>query len=232
VLFTDANLLLSQFLFYESPSSPISVALGGGSRNGHRTSLVRPFSTIVCAKVSGAGFTDLETQAPEPSCLLAECAESPLAGHWTASFSAPLLQYCFSYCFGKSRPIPVSRNFGAWDCKVTPVGCACQERNTTGCIPSNDGLDAGKSTDFPHCGKSIMIGNSRERALNSCFGTLSHGSGWGCGEVDGVDVEMLSRPSGTKFLSLFDVSGIGSAGLFSMVPPERRLGLDIASHFR
>jgi hypothetical protein len=39
--------------------------------------------------------------------------------------------------------------FIAWDCKVTPAGCACQERNTIGCIPSNDGLDAGLRTGFP-----------------------------------------------------------------------------------
>ena len=38
--------------------------------------------------------------------------------------------------------------FGAWDCKVTPAGCACQERNPTGCIPSNDGLDAGFEAGF------------------------------------------------------------------------------------
>jgi hypothetical protein len=30
-----------------------------------------------------------------------------------------------------------------WDCKVTPVGCACQEGNTICCILNNDGLDAG-----------------------------------------------------------------------------------------
>ncbi len=30
-----------------------------------------------------------------------------------------------------------------WDCKVTPAYCACQERNTIGCISSNDGLGAG-----------------------------------------------------------------------------------------
>src|SRR4051794_21734353 len=48
------------------------------------------------------------------------------------------------------RAIPVERNFCAWDCKVTPAGCACQEGNTTGCIPSNDGLDAGSGSGFPH----------------------------------------------------------------------------------
>ena len=45
------------------------------------------------------------------------------------------------------------RNFSAWDCKVTPASCACQEGNTTGCIPSNDGLDAPLVPGFPHHGK-------------------------------------------------------------------------------
>ena len=48
-----------------------------------------------------------------------------------------------------SSPIPVRRKLRAWDCKLTPADCACQERNTTGCIPSNDGLDAGLGTGFP-----------------------------------------------------------------------------------
>jgi len=55
------------------------------------------------------------------------------------------------------RPIPVSRNFGAWDCKVTPADCACQEGNTIGCIPSNDGLGAGFGPRFPHCGKRRAV---------------------------------------------------------------------------
>jgi hypothetical protein len=74
------------------------------------------------------------------------------------------------------RPIPVSRNFGAWDCKVTPAGSSCQEGNTIGCIPSNDGLGAGFGTRFPHCGK--------QRTVVICgighFGTVCHGRGWGC----------------------------------------------------
>jgi hypothetical protein len=32
---------------------------------------------------------------------------------------------------------------GLWECKLTPAYGACQERNTTGCILNNDGLDAG-----------------------------------------------------------------------------------------
>ena len=155
VLFTDANLLLSQFLFYESPSSPISVALGGGSRNGHRTSASVRLDHSVRSFARRFRAPGLRIWKPRRLSLLA-CLRSVPSHLWlgTGPLFAPLLQHCFSYCFGKSRPIPVSRNFGAWDCKVTPVGCACQERNTTGCIPSNDGLDAGLSTDFPHCGKS------------------------------------------------------------------------------
>jgi hypothetical protein len=44
----------------------------------------------------------------------------------------------------------VRPNLCAWECKVTPAGCACQEGNTIGCIPSNDGLDAAFGTVFPH----------------------------------------------------------------------------------
>ena len=68
------------------------------------------------------------------------------------------------------------RNFRAWDCKVTPADSSCQEINTTGCIPSNDGLDAGFEPRFPHCGKHktgviCRIGH---------FGIVSHGRGWDC----------------------------------------------------
>ena len=35
-----------------------------------------------------------------------------------------------------------------WDCKVTPVYGASQERNTICCISSNDGLDAGLADGF------------------------------------------------------------------------------------
>jgi len=47
------------------------------------------------------------------------------------------------------HPIPGGGILSAWDCKVTPAGCACQEGNTIGCIPSNDGLDAGLRPGFP-----------------------------------------------------------------------------------
>ena len=57
------------------------------------------------------------------------------------------------------RPIPVGRNFSAWDCKVTPARCACQEGNTIGCIPSNDGLDAALVPGFPHARKQWICGD-------------------------------------------------------------------------
>lgn len=60
------------------------------------------------------------------------------------------------------RPIPVGWNSCAWDCKVTPVHCACQEGNTIGCIPSNDGLDARLGPCFPH--------RSNRRALSGDAG--------------------------------------------------------------
>jgi len=49
-------------------------------------------------------------------------------------------------------PIPPhsrEAKFPPWDCKVTPVPCACQEGNTICCISSNDGLDAGWKSSFP-----------------------------------------------------------------------------------
>ena len=94
-------------------------------------------------KVSGAGLTDREAQAPEPF-WQAENAESPLAGRRTASF-------VFAW---QLRLIPVRRKFVAWDCKVTPAAGTCQEGNTTGCIPSNGGLDAGLRRGFPHPGQT------------------------------------------------------------------------------
>ncbi len=118
-------------------------------------------------KVSGAGLADLEARAPEPL-FVAEGAESPLAGTGPHPYlSVPLWEF---------RPIPVSRNFGAWDCKVTPAGSSCQEGNTIGCIPSNDGLDAGFGPCFPHCGKQRVAVICRMRH----FRTVCHGRGWGC----------------------------------------------------
>jgi hypothetical protein len=69
----------------------------------------------------------------------------------------------------------VRRNFRPWICKVTPADCACQEGNTTGCIPSNDGLGAGFGPDFPHCGKQRAVGASGCVVKDSHFGTYFRG---------------------------------------------------------
>src|SRR6266404_2417863 len=51
----------------------------------------------------------------------------------------------------KAAPFPRGGGFKSslWDCKVTPAYCTCQERNTIGCISSNDGLGAGWWNCFP-----------------------------------------------------------------------------------
>ena len=124
-------------------------APGGGSGNGHRTyfGFRRPASGLQEAdslKVSGAGLTDLEARAPEP---FAACGGRQVTSGW-----APDRIHCLN-----SVPFPWDGNFVPWDCKVTPADCACQEGNTTGCIPSNDGLDAGLRPSFPHCGKPMAV---------------------------------------------------------------------------
>jgi len=52
----------------------------------------------------------------------------------------------------ETRFVPARRISNLWDCKVTPAYCACQERNTIGCISSNDGLDAGVADWFSTSG--------------------------------------------------------------------------------
>jgi hypothetical protein len=61
----------------------------------------------------------------------------------------PGIELLAAYSLLRSGPIPVRPNFCAWECKLTPAGCACQEGNTIGCIPSNDGLGAGLAPGFP-----------------------------------------------------------------------------------
>jgi len=65
----------------------------------------------------------------------------------------------FLHSLPHSGLIPVRPNFCAWECKLTPAGCACQEGNTTGCIPSNDGLGDRLKAGFPQrqgCGVSPL----------------------------------------------------------------------------
>ena len=111
------------------------------------------------------------------------------------------------------RLIPVRRKIHAWDCKVTPAGCACQEGNTTGCIPNNDGLDAGVrdgfSTPRKTCSFEIRGGTPQKSAFS--LRLLSHirlraearGSRQGCGNFRTAaawslrtgSCRMASRPS-------------------------------------
>jgi len=94
----------------------------------------------------GAGLTDQEARTPVP--FLA-CGGRQVTSGW-----APYRLGCTTaFTTLLFRPIPVRRNLCAWDCKVTPASCTCQEGNTIGCIPSNDRLDAGSGPCFPHCGK-------------------------------------------------------------------------------
>jgi hypothetical protein len=109
----------------------------------------------------------------------------------------------------------VRRNFVAWDCKVTPADCACQEGNTTGCIPNNDGLGAGLEPVFPHCGKlrTVEIGWAWSR-IPFLGPYLTAGAGVAAGVEKVVQSSLrdevpfgCGRPSAR------------SAGLFSLVPP-------------
>src|SRR4029077_18700343 len=56
--------------------------------------------------------------------------------------------------------------FSAWDCKVTPADCACQEGNTICCISNNDGLGAGLGTRFPH---ALREGHCAEAGLRGAI---------------------------------------------------------------
>jgi hypothetical protein len=142
-----------------------------GEDRGTATALIAGFrhsasgsSSCFCfqlKKVSGAGLTDLEAQAPEP--FLMRRVPSHL---WLDT--GPRLLWIPSH----SR----EAEFVAWDCKVTPAGCACQGRNTTGCIPSNDALDAGFEPGFPHCGKPEMA--AVEKSLHESRFFLGFPRGW------------------------------------------------------
>jgi hypothetical protein len=123
---------------------------GGGSGNGHRASFRNPSTSF---RLPAFGFRFL-VSAPglrirKPGRLyLSDLRRAP-SHLWLGAFWVALLAFT-TLLF---RPIPVRRNLCAWDCKVTPASCTCQEGNTIGCIPNNDGLDAGSGPCFPHCGK-------------------------------------------------------------------------------
>ena len=122
---------------------------GGGSGNGHRALQASGF------RRSASGFAGgclvLRFRAPglriwKPGRLSLFLLRRVPSHLWLGTGPHPYL----SVPLWEFRPIPVRRNFRAWDCKVTPADCACQEGNTTGCIPSNDGLGAGFVPGFPH----------------------------------------------------------------------------------
>ena len=150
---------------------------GGGSGNGHRASFgIRP--PVFGFRRSGTGLRFRRRAyglgSPD-ACAFSGLRRAP--SHLWLGTGPPGLHYCI-YCL-LFRPIPVRRKLCAWDCKVTPASCACQEGNTIGCIPSNDGLDAGSRPCFPHHRKRRRCDLLRRRQY-SLFGTQSGSRGWGC----------------------------------------------------
>ena len=116
---------------------------GGGSGNGHRTSLLR---------LRAVGSRSLKTA----SVRFGRRANGSGAGRLCPLFPAGC-RVTSGWASGRIcvhsqefRPVPAGRNSLLWDCKVTPADCACQGRNTIGCIPSNDGLGARFELRFPH----------------------------------------------------------------------------------
>jgi len=113
---------------------------GGGSGHGHRTSLpasgtsgrlkIRPCGRPWRRAYGSGSLTPMPT------------FRTVVPSHLWLGTGPPGLH---SSIPPHSRGVKIR----AWDCKLTPADCACQERNTTGCIPSNDGLDAGLGTGFP-----------------------------------------------------------------------------------
>jgi hypothetical protein len=59
-----------------------------------------------------------------------------------------------------------------WDCKVTPVGCACQEGNTICCILNNDGLDAGARVLFSTTTIHGLLGRGLQAYNPRCEGAI------------------------------------------------------------
>src|SRR5579864_9789992 len=154
---------------------------GGGSGNGHRASFRNPAASF---RLPAFGFRFL-VSAPglrirKPGRLDA-CTFLACGGRQVTSGWAPYRLGCITaFTTLLFRPIPVRRNLCAWDCKVTPASCACQEGNTIGCIPSNDGLDAGSVPRFPHPRKTDGACDLFGVGKNSLFGTVYSGRGWGC----------------------------------------------------
>src|SRR4029077_17995704 len=171
-------------------------------------------------KVSGAGLTIWKPGRLSPRLWLAEECR-------VTSGRAPdrVLIVCTAWEF---RPIPVRRNFRAWDCKVTPANSSCQARNTTGCIPSNDGLDARFEPSFPHCGKY----RADRELFNSPYLTAVAGVAVGSIHPSGaliIRFESFPRltPWGAEFLRRFAAdsgSGRMRPGPRCYINPKPELG--------
>lgn len=131
---------------------------GGGSGNGHRTQIgfrLPAFGFRICwrlfvLKVPGAGLTDLEARAPEPF-LTCGGAESPLAGHRTASFPALLFTAL------EFRPIPVRRNLVLGIAKLLPQIVPVKRETLQVVSLAMTGLMRGLRPGFPHCGKRRAV---------------------------------------------------------------------------
>jgi hypothetical protein len=155
-------------------STAVLVAPRRGSGNGHRTDFLgsgcrdsafgtyRMASCFLCSVpgTAEALFTVYcQVRAPElhRSKPIGSPSALPFRGRFqvTSGLDQTACRYLFTFYSTalavQFRPIPVRRNFCAWECKLTPADCTCQEGNTIGCIPSNDGLGAGMGTAFPHC---------------------------------------------------------------------------------
>jgi hypothetical protein len=97
------------------------------------------FETLALTEAAGAGLSGFPRIVPKkPSAL--GCLRRTRSHLWLRVSRFIFFRYRCS--LAETRPIPVERISMPRDCKVTPAGCACQERNTTGCISNNDGLDA------------------------------------------------------------------------------------------
>jgi hypothetical protein len=185
--------------------STFSCCRAPGEGRGTATALLPASGSRICWKpVFGLRFRAPGLRIWKPGRLSPFLLRRVPSHLWLGTGPHPYL----SVPLWEFRPIPVRRNFRAWDCKVTPADSSCQEGNTTGCIPSNDGLGAGFVPRFPHCGK--------QRTGVICemchFGTASHGRGWGCRGF--AKSKRFSRPSRTNFLIWLATPALEALGYF------------------
>jgi len=97
-----------------------------------------------------------------------------------------------------------------WDCKVTPAYCACQERNTIGCISSNDGLGAGVvdlfSTEAVVSGQWSVVGGQWSVSKPRSKTLTTEGTGFRSGQWSVVSFQNLGQ-------KLFTTEGTGFHGV-------------------